>query len=523
MRLFPIAIVGLCLIGTSFSRLAAEEKIYYDVVQQIMEFEFTDSHVMENASWLCDVYGPRSLKSPSYRAAAEWAVKRLKEYGLENAHLEAYEFGNGWDMEFVSVHMVAPRYMPIIGFPVTWSSGTDGRVRASAIHVNLSEIKTQEDLEPYRGKLKGRILLISPIQKLVPHAMSNPLTASKEQLDELAKIPLVPRVSPLELERQGQARRGNRSDTDRLSRQAIIDFVFAEGAVAIVSADGRHSYGSVAPSGFNRVEKPWRVDLPPQPTQLVLAVEHYNRMMRILDKGIPVEMEIEVRTKFHKGDPNDFNVIAEIPGTDLAHEIVVLGGHFQSVPLGGGAIDNAAGSVTSMEAMRILKAIGAKPRRTIRMGLWGGHDGGGLAGNRGHVRRHFADPVTKEYKPDYHNVVAYFDQDIGPGRIRGVSIMGSEEMRGIFTEWIKPLHNLGFTHLFTTGSYHEAYAEVGLPGFYFWHDRDEIDGWNAHTNMDVYERLIPDGMKQTAVVVASLAYHAAMREEKLPRVSPLPW
>ncbi len=523
MRSLHIGILCLCVVCTSFSRLSAEEKVYYDVVQKIMDFEFANSHVMENASWLCDVYGPRSAKSPSYRQAAEWCVERLKSYGLENAHLEEYEFGNGWDMEFVSVHMVSPRYMPIIGFPVMWSAGTDGRVRASVVHVNFEEITSEADLEQYRGKLKDRILLISPKQEITPHAMSHPATASKEQLDELSKIPLAPRVSPLDLIRQRNEGRGGQSDGDRISKQKIVDFVFAEGAIAIVRPDGRHSYGAVAPSGYNRIDRPWRTELPAQPTQLVLAVEHYNRMMRILEKDIPVEMEIEIRTKFHRGDPNDFNVIAEIPGTDLAHEIVVLGGHLESVPVGSGAIDNAAGSTTSIEAIRILKAIGVKPRRTIRMGLWGGHDGGGLAGNRGHVRRHFADPVTKEYKKDYKNVVVYLNQDIGPGRIRGVSIMGSEEMRAIFSAWIKPLHNLGMAHLFTTGTTHDAYAEVGLPGFYFWHDRMEIDDWNAHTNMDVYERLISDGMQQTAVVIASLAYHAAMRDEKLPRVSPLPW
>jgi len=523
MKAQHIFMVGLFLLLMAVSSVTAQEKIYYDVVQKIMEFEFANSDVMENASWICDVFGPRNVKTPAYREACEWARDRLKEYGLKNARLEAYEFGNGWDIDYVSVHMVTPKYMPIIGFPTMWSSGTDGKVRAPVIHVNFDEITSEADLEPYRGKLRDRILLIRPIQEISPHFEANPVTWTKERLDEKSKIPMTPRVSVLEMELQRQGRRRGRSRGDRLSRQQILDFVFGEGAVAIVHPDGNHYYGSVAPSGYNRVERPWDVNLHPQPTELVLAVEHYNRMMRILEKDIPVEMEIEIRTNFYRGNPNDHNVIAEIPGTDLKHEIVIVGGHLQSVPVGGGAIDNAAGAVTSMEAVRILKAIGVKPRRTIRIGLWGGHDGGGLAGNRGHVRKHFADPVKKEYKKDYHNFVAYFDQDTGPGRIRGVSIMGSEEMRAIFTEWIKPLHGLGMSHLFTSGAYHEAYAEVGLPGFYMMHDRQEIDDWNAHTNMDVYERLFPDGMMQTAVVVATLAYHAAMRDEKLPRVSPLPW
>jgi len=523
MKTKPLSVflAGLVLLGMTVSFIYAKEKVYYDVVQKIMEFEFADSHVMENADWLCNVFGPRNMKTPAYLEACEWAKERLKEYGLTNARLEPYEFGKGWDIEYVSLHMVAPKYMPIIGFPAMWSSGTDGKVRAQVIHINFDEITSVADLEPYRGKLKDRIILIRPIQKISPHFEAHPLTWSKERLDEMAKIPLVPRISVLELERQRQER-SSRRRSDALKKK-IVGFVFSEGAIALVQPDGEHYYGSVAPERYYRVEKPWEMDVPPLPLELSLAVEHYNRMMRILEKGLPVEMELEVRTNFYLGDPHDYNVIAEIPGTDLAHEIVIVGGHLQSVPVGSGAIDNAAGVVTSMEAVRILKAIGVKPRRTIRVGLWGGHDGGGLAGNRAHVRKHFADPIKKEYKKDYHNFVAYFDQDLGPGRIRGVSIMGSEEMRAIFSEWIKPLHNLGMAHLFTTGLYHEAYAEVGLPGFYFMHDRKEIDDWNAHTNMDTYERLFPEGLMQTAVVVATLAYHAAMREEKLPRIAPLPW
>jgi hypothetical protein len=175
-----------------------------------------------------------------------------------------------------------------------------------------------------------------------------------------------------------------------------------------------------------------------------------------------------------------------------------------------------------MEVVRIFKKLGIKPRRTIRVGFWGGHDGGGLAGNRAHVRKHFADRKTKEYKKDYHNLVAYFDNDHGTGKIRAVSIMGNEEIRSIFTEWMKPLHNLGMSHLFTTGMYHEAYAEVGLPGFYFHQDRMDMNT-NVHSSMDVYDRLVPENMMTNSVILATFVYHAAMRDEKLPRIAPLPW
>ena len=245
-------------------------------------------------------------------------------------------------------------------------------------------------------------------------------------------------------------------------------------------------------------------------------------MVRILEKGVPVEMELEIRVEFLAGDPVDFNVIAEIPGTDLAHEIVIIGAHLQSEPVGTGAIDDAAGVVAVMEAARILKAIGAQPRRTIRVGLWGGHEMG-VVGNRSHVAANFADVKTQEYKEDYDNFSAYFNLDIGTGRIVGVSIMGSEVLRSILSEWMKPLRSLGMTHLFTSGMQHEAYEEVGLPGFYFDHDRRLIDDMNSHTNMDVYDRLVPDGLIQASIVLATFAYHAAMRDEKLPRPHPRPW
>jgi carboxypeptidase Q len=516
MKRLPIFITGLFLLILAGSFLSAEEKVYYDVVQKIMEFEFNNSDVMENSDWLCNVFGPRNFKTPTYRKSAEWVKDKLIGYGLTNARLEPYEFGNGWDIDYVSVHMVAPQYWPIIAYPALWSSGTDGKVRAQVIHIDFDSITSEKELEQYRGKLKDRIVFIKPIQKISPHFEALPVTWTKERLDERGKIPIAPRTT--------EEHRRYRSEAESHLRQKIIDFVFEEGAVAIAHPDGEHYYGTVAGNErYHEIERLWDVNAPPQPTEIVLAVEHYNRIMHILEKDIPVEMEIEVRTTVYKGDPHDHNVVAEIPGTDLAHEIVICGAHLQSLPIGTGAIDNVAGVVVAMEAMRILKAIGVKPRRTIRVGLWGGHDGGGLSGSRSHVRKHFADPVKKEYKKDYDNCCAYFNLDIGPGKIRGVSIMGNEELRAIMTEWIKPLRNIGMAHLFTSGMVHEAYTEVGLIGFYFNHDRKEIDDFNAHTNMDVYERLFPEGMMQSSVVLAALVYHAAMRDEKLPRVWSLPW
>ena len=535
MKAQCVLVVSLFLLLMAEASTSAQEKanapvfepVYYDVVQQLMEYEFANSDVMENASMLTNIFGGRMSKTPAYLAAAEWARDRLKEYGLTNAHLEPYEFGNGWDFDYVSVHMTSPDYAPIIAFPTLWSSGSNGKVQANAIHINFDEITSVEDLEQYRGKLEGSIIFIMPIQEISPyfgvqmwnragtfrHENGYPMERSDEILDEMSKVPIIP---PAPRERR-------RRDPSELKQQ-IVDFVFAEGAVAIAKTDAVHYFGTVAGTGrWNSLEKPWDVNSPSRPLELVVAVEHYNRILRILEKGIPVEMELEVRTTLYTGDPTDYNVIAEIPGTDLAHEIVINAAHLQSLPHGTGAIDNAAGSTTAIEAMRILKAIGVEPRRTIRLGLWGGHDGSGDSGQTAHVYQHFADPTTKKYKKDYDNHVITFNQDLGPSAMRGIDAAGNEALRGIFKEWIKPLHGIGFSHIYTGRDPGAGLKGVGLLGLKFDQDAYDMLDYIAHVNMDTYERLFPEGMMQASVVVATFLYHAAMRDEKLPRVSPRPW
>ncbi len=510
---------GMLVLLLVASSAAAEEKIYWDVVQKIREEGFDNSHVMEDVSWLVDVFGPRNSKSSGYLRSVKWARDRLEEYGLSNARLEPFEFAVGWENKYTSVHMMTPVYAPILAYPAPWSAGTDGKITAQVRYVNTREIASEEDLEQYRGKLEGLIVFVSPIQPVPAHFPYKPLRFTDEELDAMSEIQIPVRgAEPDGRRRRGRGREGGMSQDD------VFDFIMAQRAAAIVRPAERNGMGIVdgAVNGYAMRKRMWEADAPPPIREIILAAEHYNRIMRIMEKDIPVEMEIDIQVDFPAGDPIDYNVIAEIPGTDLAHEIVIVGGHLQSEPIGAGAIDNASGSVASMEAVRILKAIGVKPRRTIRIGLWGGHEMGTI-GNRHHVRENFADVEKKEYKKDYHNLSAYFNVDIGTGRIRGVSIMGNEEMRSIFLEWIKPLKNLGMTHIYTTGSQHEAYREVGLPGFYFDHDRRTIDDMNSHTNMDLYERLDPDGLKQASVVLAALVYHAAMRDEKLPRIAPLPW
>jgi len=497
----------------SVSALHAQEPVHWDMVQKIMDEGFNNSHIMEDASWLTDVYGPRNAKSPSYLAAANWAKNRLTEYGLSNARLQPYDFAKGYVYEFISVHMMKPQYMPIIAYPTTWSSGTDGEITGPAVHIDFNEVKSLADLEPFRGKLKNAIILTHPKQEIQPHFEPLGTRYTKKELDEMASVPIGP---------QPEQRRRRRTENDKLSRQEIIDFVFAQGAAVLIRTDGRNDFGTVAVENtrYTLDNRPWEKDAPALPPELVMSAEHYNRIMRILEKGIPVEIQVDLRISFTTEDPFDYNVLAEFPGSDLKEEIIVVGGHLQANPAGTGAADNVAGAVVAMEAVRILKAIGVQPRRTIRVGMWGGHEMG-VFGNRAHVAKYFADPETKEYKADYENFCAYFDLDLGSGKIRGIPVHGNEELRGIFLEWIKPLENLGMTHVVTHGGYHEAYEAVGLNAFTFL--QDNMEERTYHSNMDTYDRLVPENMMINAVIVASFLYHAAMRDEKLPRVAPLPW
>jgi carboxypeptidase Q len=510
--------VGIVILLVLVSSACAQEPVYWDVVEKITKEGFENSQVLETASWLTDVFGPRNANTPAYREAAEWARERLEEFGLSNAVLEPFEFGMGWEKEFSSVHMLTPQYMPVIALPSPWSAGTDGKVRARVILVNFDQIDSEADLDRYRGKLKNTIVFTMPEQKVSPHFDHIADRFTDEQLDKMAEIPVGPRVA-------ARPRR-RRDDGDKLTSNQKIEFVFAEGALAIAHPDGlKNGYGIIAAGieGYALENRLWEKNSLPPITELVVLAEHYNRIIRIMDKGIPVEMEVEIRVKLFDDDLTDYNVIAELPGTDLADEIVMFGGHLQADPAGTGAIDDAAGVSVSMEALRILKAIGVEPRRTIRVALWGAHEMGNF-GSRNYVLDHFGDPETQVYKSEHSQLSVYFNTDHGTGRFRGLFLQGNEKVRPIFTEWLKPLHSLGMKYLIPelVGSEDRRFSAVGLPGFSFLQELFDLDNRNAHTTMDVFDRLIPEDLMQSAVVMASIVYHAAMRDEKLPRIAPMP-
>lgn len=488
---------------------AARDQLDYDALYRIKDEGLQRSKIMEITSWLTDVHGPRLTGSPNIRAAAGWADKTLKEWGLANVALEPWgTFGRGWSNERFAAHVVAPQAYPVIGYPKAWSPGTNGPVVAEAV---FAPIDAEADFAELKGKLAGKFVLSAPLREVREIATALSQRYTDEDLENLSSEDDVgPR-------RGRQYNRGNAE----LARKRL-QFYKDEGALAVIDA-GRGDGGTVFVQGGGVRGAPGtQTSRESIITEVSLAVEHYGRIVRTLQKKIPVRLELDVKNAFHAEEP-PFNVIAEIPGTDKAAELVMLGAHFDSWHAGTGATDNAAGSAVMMEAMRILKVAGLKPRRTIRMALWSGEENG-LLGSRAYVKNHFADPENMQLKPEHARLSGYFNVDNGTGRIRGVYLQGNEAVEPVFRAWMEPFRNLGMTTLSiqdTGGTDHLAFDAVGLPGFQFVQDPVEYDTRTHHSNMDVYERIQEPDMKQNAVIVAAFVYQTANRDERLPR-KPLP-
>jgi hypothetical protein len=536
----PIATVLIFCLAVS-AQVAQVEKVDLDMMKKIREEGVQRSQVMETLSWLTDVHGPRLTNSPQYKRASEWAKGRLTEWGLQNATLEAWgPFGRGWSLEGFTANIVKPDFIPLIAYPKAWSPSTNGVVRGQVVYLDA---KTTNDLEKYKGKLKGAIVLMSPPREVKAHFEPEGSRMTDKDLLTMANSePPTPGGGG----RRGAAGGGNpdiRTAMEVLSKK--WQMVYDEGA-AVALDIGRGDGGTIfvqsaampaaTDAPFDRRPRPWSPDAKLIP-QASLAAEHYNRIVRMVTKGVPVELEVQITAKFQDQDLMGYNVIAEIPGSDLKDEIVMVGGHFDSWHSGTGATDNAAGSAVAMEVVRILQALGVKPRRTIRIGLWGGEEQG-LIGSREHVAKHYAARQTPggvpagpqgqqaplELKPAHDKFSAYFNLDNGTGKVRGVYLQGNEAVRPIFRAWLEPFRDLEASTLTsrnTGGTDHLSFDGVGLPGFQFIQDEIEYDTRTHHSNMDVYDRIQAEDMKQASVIIAAFVYNAAMRDEKLPR-KPLP-
>jgi hypothetical protein len=515
---------------------ARTENLDLPTITRIRDEGLNRSQVMDHVSWLTDVYGPRLTGGPGILQASDWAIGKFKEWGLVNAHRETWPFGNGWSLVRFTAHMIEPQVQPIIGLPASWTRGTNGTVTAEVVRV---QIDTDVDFERYRGRLAGKIVLTQPereapmLEGLLVHRMD------EKGFAEAATIPPpVPSDDPDDLDLDEEQlvsprRRAAQAFRTRLARffeaEEVVaafnrgsDDVFDSVGSGLTTLQQRTDGGTIFPIGDGSRRSDGSTGVP----TVTLAVEHYNRMVRILAKNIPVKVELNVQTRFHEeATASGFNTIAEIPGSDpaLRNEVVILGAHLDSVAAGTGATDNATGSAAIMEAMRILKAIGARPRRTIRVALWGGEEQG-LLGSRAYVKHHYGDPATRILKPEHGTVAAYFNSDNGSGRVRGIWLQNNPAAAPIFEGWMKPLADLGVTAVGprSVGSTdHVSFDAVGLPGFQFMVDRLEYNSRTHHSNMDVYDRVQRSEMVQHATVVAVFAYNAAMRDEKLPR-KPLP-
>ncbi len=511
--LMAIALTGAIAMPTGAQQ--AQENVDYDAIYRIKEEGFQRSKVMEITSYLTDVHGPRLTNSPNYKAAADYAVKKLNEWGLANVTLEPWgPFGPGWSNELTAIRAVSPQNYPIIGYSKAWGGGTSGPVSGEAVVVKMDPNDRElKGLEEHRGKLRGKIVLLGEPRELKPIFEPPANRFTERQLEEMTT------------ENDNRPRPAAYNEAVRRQFMEItrkrMQFFKNEGVVAVLDEGRNGDGGTVFLGGVNPRDPkdPNYVAIP----QLTIAAEHYGRIARTLDKKIPVTLELNIRNTFHEADPNSFTIVGEISGTDKADEVVMIGAHFDSWHAGTGATDNAAGSAVMMEVMRILKSAGLKPRRTIRIALWSGEEQG-LLGSRAYVKQHYADRETMQLKPEHAKFAGYFNVDNGTGTIRGVYLQGNEAVAPIFSAWMAPFKNLGMTTLTvrdTSGTDHLAFDAVGLPGFQFIQDEVEYDTRTHHSNMDVYERIQPSDMMNNAVIVASFAYHAAMRDEKLPR-KPLP-
>ena len=516
-RLFAAARVVLMVVILALAAslpLAGQrdEPVDLSAVYAIKAEGFEGSKVMELMSWLTDVHGPRLTGSPNLQAAADYAIEQFAEWGLANIAQEVWgEFGRGWTNERFYAHAIEPQAYPLIGYSKAWTPGTGGVVTGAAVH---AIIENDADIEKHRGMLAGKFVLTAPVPDVQALFEAPGRRYTDEQLAGIA-------AQPDPAGRRGR-RRGARGDRDFADRR--MAFFVEEGVAALIQPgpnprSRRGDTGSVwVGNGGSR-----NPDGPPVAPQVVLLTEHYGRIVRTLEKHIPVTLELNVRNSFHDDTLDAFNIIAEIPGSDRADEVVMLGAHFDSWHAGTGATDNAAGSAVMMEAMRILQATGLPLRRTVRIALWTGEEQG-LLGSRAYVTTHFGDRRTMTLEPDHAGLSGYFNVDNGTGLLRGVYLQGNEAIAPVFEGWMAPFANLGMTTLSirsTGGTDHLAFDAVGLPGFQFIQDPVEYSSRTHHTNLDVYERVQASDMMKNAVIVASFVYHAANRDELLPR-KPLP-
>jgi len=506
-RFLAIILISLSLFQIS---LNSQEQVqtHWETIAKIREEGLQHSKVMDIAGYIVDVLGARLTNSEAMKKAQLWAVAKMKEIGLENVVIEPYmDYGVTWDNEYFSLHMLEPDYQPMTGFPLAHTPGTKGKVVGPVV---IADIKLKSQMAQLKGKLKGAVVLSSSLLPITQADLSRGVNRlSDEDLKKLEQD-VIPPAPPAPAP----------PNPDLLTQEEKIAFFKSEGAVAVFQCEGGRPGVVVGYSRPGSVKDKWSREKTLDSLPIVAVTpEHYNRMYRIVKRGLPVKVELEIRNKIGEKIEKAANVIGEIPGTDLKDEVVMIGAHFDSWQASPNASDNASGCAVMLEAARILKAIGASPRRTIRVALWSGEEQG-LFGSTEYVKKHFGNPQDPANPPtrEYEKLQVYFNQDYGAGQYRGIYLQGNEQVRRLFQAWMEPFRDFGLTTISTrsVGSTdHVPFDQAGLPAFQFIQDR--IAGTAGHTNLDFLDTLSPEDLMKNAVVMAAFAYEAAITDVKLPR------
>ncbi|MCH7415568.1 M20/M25/M40 family metallo-hydrolase [Belliella sp. R4-6] len=489
-----------------------QENTDLEMIYKIKTEGTRNSQIQDLAHNLTDLMGPRLSGSTNLRRARQWTADKFKEWGLKNVKIDSYgEFGRGWDVKKSYIAMKDPYYAPLIGYPKAWTDGTGGLINSEVI---LLDIQSEADFEKLKGTLRGKVIMVPTPLSTSPAFEPEARRLTEDDLANRKEMSIGnggggARYSPAQLQQMRD---------QRALDQKVNEFLMEEGIAMRISGT-RGNFGTVFHTRAGSYSTAKNKTIP----EMEIALEHFGRIERLLKSGQTVTIDAEIEVEWLDDDYKGYNVLAEIPGTDssLKPELVLLGAHLDSWHAGTGANDNAAGVVVMMEAIRILKALGVQPKRTIRIALWGEEEQG-LFGSRGYVQKYVADRQTQDKKGEWDKISAYYNVDNGSGKIRGIYLEGNDQLVPIFEKWFEPFHEMGaktITRRNTGSTDHVAFDAVGVPGFQF--IQDPIDyGRGYHTNMDLYERMQQGDMTQAAIIVAAMVYNTAQRDQKLPRK---PW
>jgi hypothetical protein len=540
---FSAVVAAQATTATQQAQAAPTPQPSPDAVERIKDEGINRSRLMETLEYLTDVIGPRLTGSPALRRANEWTRERLTQYGLANAHLEPWgPFGRGWTLKRFSAEVVAPQAFPLLAYPRAWSPGLDAPLTADVV---LVDAKNEAELQKYKGTLRGKIVLAGNVRELKPRFEPAAKRLNEKELLDLADAPnpaLLPPgpQRPQRTPEQIEAAKFN----DRKTQ-----FYYEEGVALLVGSSFAGDGGMLQfvqqaavpqpfDTPFDKRIGPWSKDAPKLIPQIAISNDHYNRLARMIQQGERVSMSVNLQVEFDDSDPMSYNTIAEIPGTDLKDEVVMLGAHLDSWHTATGATDNGAGVGVMLEVVRILKALNLQPRRTIRIALWSGEEQG-LLGSRAYVQQHFRpvsvttprasvpNPPPQQFTPEYERLNVYFNLDSGTGAVRGIYLQGNEALRPVFSRWLMPfrefkvgqtVYNASTVTVSNTGgSDFLSFDAAGLNGFDFIQDDMEYETRTWHSNQDNYDRLVPDDLKEAACIVASFVYNAATMDGHLPR------